>query len=504
MRAKFIFIIIFVIFSIFSIRTFAIVDMKNANYSNTWIDMDVGGSGYDLKVLRTYNSRSLYEGIFGFGWCSNFETQAVIGQSDLIKIIECGAGQETPFQLENGKHRKEGASYRSRFNHNDILTVTKENLVRQLPDGSSMKFDLAGKLLNIYDKNGNYLKFEYQENKLKFVVDNLGRRLSFSYYPSTGKVRSIVGPNNQKVEYEYKNLVDLSKVKNAWGNTYLFEYNNFHNLIKVTYPDKSTIKLDYDDQNDWVTAFHDREGCTEYYKYDFPQKDRELHYWANVVKKCKNQVVSEAKHEFWFRRRQGSGELFLSRVMSTVNNQTIDIEYHEVFNRPVVIKRNGDVQKFEYNKLGQIIKKTSMGIELVYEYHKDHNKVAKVETRYLDSSGKVRMSKVTHFYYDKKLNLVRAEESDGRVVFLDHDEKGRIISVRDHTKKEVRIEYDERFSKPKILERPKVGRVVVHYKPNGEIDHFGKDQDVTVISQIVSTFNNLMDIIAPATAEIYN
>ena len=30
---------------------FGLVDMKNANYANTWIDMDVPGSGYDLKIV---------------------------------------------------------------------------------------------------------------------------------------------------------------------------------------------------------------------------------------------------------------------------------------------------------------------------------------------------------------------------------------------------------------------------------------------------------------------
>ena len=60
---------------LFSAQAHALVDMKNANYSNTWIDMDVPGSGYDLKIVRTYNSRSLFNGMFGFGWCSDSKRQ---------------------------------------------------------------------------------------------------------------------------------------------------------------------------------------------------------------------------------------------------------------------------------------------------------------------------------------------------------------------------------------------------------------------------------------------
>ena len=75
----------------------ALVDMKNANYTNTWIDMDVPGTGYDLKVIRTYNSRTLFNGMFGFGWCSDFETSMEILPEGNIKVTECGAGAEVTY-----------------------------------------------------------------------------------------------------------------------------------------------------------------------------------------------------------------------------------------------------------------------------------------------------------------------------------------------------------------------------------------------------------------------
>jgi hypothetical protein len=72
----------------------AIVDMKNANYSNTWVDIEIPGSGYELKISRTYNSRSLINGIFGFGWCSDFETRLEKTAEGNLKLVElwCGPG----------------------------------------------------------------------------------------------------------------------------------------------------------------------------------------------------------------------------------------------------------------------------------------------------------------------------------------------------------------------------------------------------------------------------
>ncbi|MBL7557690.1 MAG: hypothetical protein JNM24_17810 [Bdellovibrionaceae bacterium] len=77
-----------------SFSAFAIVDMKNANYSNTWTDLELNSSGYDLKVVRTYNSRSLFSGMFGFGWCFEFETSLQVMPEGTIKIKECGSGTE--------------------------------------------------------------------------------------------------------------------------------------------------------------------------------------------------------------------------------------------------------------------------------------------------------------------------------------------------------------------------------------------------------------------------
>ena len=77
----------------------AIVDMKNANYSNTWVDfrMPAVPSGIDLTLHRTYNSRTLFNGMFGFGWCTRYETSLTITAEGNLKWTDCGAGGELVF-----------------------------------------------------------------------------------------------------------------------------------------------------------------------------------------------------------------------------------------------------------------------------------------------------------------------------------------------------------------------------------------------------------------------
>ena len=59
----------FILFTsiLLSQQAFSVIDMKNANFSDIWTDIILPGSGYELRIQRTYNSRTIYSGLFGFG-----------------------------------------------------------------------------------------------------------------------------------------------------------------------------------------------------------------------------------------------------------------------------------------------------------------------------------------------------------------------------------------------------------------------------------------------------
>ena len=67
----------------------------------------------------------------------------------------------------------------------------------------------------------------------------------------------------------------------------------------------------------------------------------------------------------------------------------------------------------------------------------------------------------------------------------------------------LKIDYEERFGKPSIVSRPGLGTIKVSYKPNGDILKVDSAEGPSVASQVASTFNNLLDVIAPATQELY-
>lgn len=552
--------VLMLLVSLFSLtKSFALVDMNNASYSNTWIDLEVPGSGYDMKVIRTYKSRTLFNGMFGFGWCSEFETKLEATSEGNIKISECGDGQEITYSSheitkkdlditinqiikkmkDDTKVKASSANYwtnlanqllldeaqRTRLAKQYGITVAikegmkfsangkeVENVVlgktfytRNLPDGSYQRFDLQGRLITMYDKNNNFLKFNYDKDILKEIEDNNARRLTFKYYPNK-KVKSISGPNSLLTEYKYSAQEDLLWNKNAWAkkgaDVYVYEYNEFHNLTKAMWPDKTFVSLRYDNVKDWVLGFTDRDKCNENYKYEFSPNDPKYHYWSSVIKTCGKDIVASNRYEFWHKPLE-NGQVVLSRVLTNVSGSITDITYHDTFGKPVVIKKNNERMNFEYYPDGLIKSKQAGNSKLEFIHDTQTKKVASVKTIFYNDKGKVVATRQTAFKYDPKGNLSFAENSDGQKITLTYDTKGRISTITDQAKKIVKIDYEERFGKPSIVTRPGLGTIKVAYKTNGEISKVDSAEGPTVASQVASTFNNLLDVISPATQELY-
>ncbi|MGZ3689909.1 MAG: DUF6531 domain-containing protein [Pseudobdellovibrio sp.] len=540
-------------------KSYAIVDMNSAAYSNVWTDVAVPGTGYDLKVVRAYKSRTLFNGIFGFGWCSTFETKLETTSEGNIKISECGDGQEilfSPREVEkkdiqntisqiitkmkaDPKQKNLSAEYFKKLNEDlyedetrraelaitykisiPITEGTKfmangrevENVVfnktfytRNLPDGSYQRFDLQGRLTHSYDKNSNYLKFEYEKDMLVSVEDNNARKLFFKYFPNK-KVKLISGPNGITSEYKYDSQENLIWNKNAWAKSdkevYTYEYNEFHNLTKATWPDKLFITLKYDNVKDWVTSFTDRDKCVENYKYEFSENNPRYHYWSSVTKTCGKEVVAKNRYEFWHKQLP-SGEPVLTRVLTNINGSTTDITYHPVLGKAISIKKNNDVISFEYYPDGLVKSKEMATSKLEYTHDPTTKKVSTVKNSLMDAKGKVVSVLTTSFKYDSKGNLNYAENSDGQKITMTYDIKGRIATITDQAKKVVKIDYEERFGKPSVVSRPGLGTIKVTYKSNGDIAKVDSSDGPTVASQVASTFSNLLDIISPATQDIY-
>lgn len=341
--------------------------MKNANYSNTWVDFEIIGLGHNWALERTYNSRTLFNGIFGFGWCTNFETSLTITAEGNLKIKECGAGSEIIFyshqrnrqeidtviesivkkqKNEKGFHQDdgyfkqlredlleyddqrtemanqfgflqspiEGTVYFSEttpqskiiFHDNEFHVSWSEGQFAACPPGSYFKnyseyfFEPNGKLKKMQDNNGRVLNLRYFDNGLlSRVSDEKQRAIELEYYPANRKVRQIKSFDHRKSQYQYINTDNLSFSLDSKRYATKYVYDDLHNLTKIIFTDGSRVIIDYDQKNDWVIGFVDRDNCRENYTYDIDPKDSKGHFWSTVKKKCNKKVIVHTRYEFW-------------------------------------------------------------------------------------------------------------------------------------------------------------------------------------------------------------
>lgn len=546
----------------------ALIDTKNANFSDTWVDLSLPGTGYNLEVKRTYNSRTLFNGIFGFGWCSDFETFCEITPENVLRVTECGGGAEITYSPKNinplsseatvneimvavkAKNKKlapefltklekdlsasavmrreftrefgltgkvkEGLTYYANGSQADTIVFKDKVYTRRLADGTYQKFDQQCRLRFMHDKNGNYVKLDYEKDLLNSITDNNGRKLNISVDPKTKKLTQITGPNNLKVAYKIENE-NLMAVKNAWGNNFQYSYDDLHNLVKIDFPDKTSKELTYNKERDWVTSFKDRKNCTEKYKYEISSTEPKNHYWTEVVKTCGKEVTNRSKYEFWHKDGPGGVGKYLYRVRADNNNNITDTVYHEVFAKPISIVKNGRRTIFEYygNALVKLKKEELKSTE--FEYDKLCLKPNLVTTQFFETAAakpKAQKSKQaavkkktlktikTSYAYDKpKCNLITAKNSDGQIAKIQYDSSGRIGIIRDQSKKVVKIKYEGQFGKPAIVSIESLGTINVAYDSNGDIKDVKSADGPKVAVQVASIFNNLLDLIAPATSE---
>lgn len=548
---------------------FAVVDMKSANFSESWTDLKVPGIGYDLRVTRTYNSRSLFDGMFGFGWCSDFETKITVTPEGNLKLTECGGGMEITYMPKSFKAssvdktvqeimaevRKRRSDLKPEYlnslekemKSNDFLreefsrrmhiqgkvaagkiyyangreaeTIVRkgDSYKRSMTDGTYQLFDVSsGHITHMYDRNGNYLKFQWKSDVLESVADNMGRKLSFKYSPSNHKIAEIVGPNGLAAHYVVKGE-DLVRVIDSKKHRYGYAYDDVHNLTKIELPDHTYKALTYNKDKDWVTSFRDPKGCVEKYDYEMSKDDPKNHFWSKVLKKCGERVTNHSTYEFFHKPRPDGLGVYLYRVKTDNNGEITDIIYHEKFGKPISILKNNYRTDYTYYGNGYVRTKREPGRLMEYDYRNSCRKVSQVKTQYFTPkqekiSGKKEKDRevsnviaktiTTKFFYDKKkCNLVFAQNSEGQKVKLRYDTTGRIALIEDQSRKLVKIKYENRFGKPAYVTRPGLGTIHVSYKSNGDIDKVKSQQGASVAIQVASIFNNLLDIIAPATSE---
>ncbi|MBW2005045.1 MAG: RHS domain-containing protein [Deltaproteobacteria bacterium] len=187
-----------------------------------------------LFLQTTYNSCSDMLGSMGYGWTHTYEVSLdpgfVVGSNTYVKIVD-QTGRAHYFEMAGA------GLYAGVFNERSHVRAEAGGYVWYLLDGTKYAFSASGQLTWMDDAAGNRLELAYDTNDcLETVTDTSTGRALTLIYNVNNLMESISGP-----------LTDAVPFPGIWVT---YGYDDYENLISVTYADNSGFTYSYTDSHD--------------------------------------------------------------------------------------------------------------------------------------------------------------------------------------------------------------------------------------------------------------
>ncbi len=271
------------------------VNVHDASYVYQVNDIELPRLNDNLKIDRHYSSRSRHSGIFGFGWCSSFETKLRILSEDSAALDECGQSGARLFRrnpktlqwkLENGG------------NHERLLAAGPY-LIDYLDSHPRYVFSRSkGVLISMIDSKNRALSLTYDRLGRLRTVEAGGRpQLFFDFNADSKRLDRIRLVTHHEVVFEFAHS-DLRRVLTTGGESFIYQYDSFHNLIQINDSRQILQKIRYDQIQDRVLFVEDSFGCQQALNYN---RDGKLHVFTNSIVTCSERLISESRYDFWYR-----------------------------------------------------------------------------------------------------------------------------------------------------------------------------------------------------------
>ncbi len=162
-------------------------------------------------LSRTYNSRSLWNGIFGFGWCADFEKRLDVKSG---KIWHCD--RETTATTGSKGDSRVFVSKRKR---EEIYNFRGQ--LMQIKDSKGLRWDLS------YDRQGRLSRIHSAKENYVFVFDHF--RLA-----RIDRGKGLASMPNQTVQYRWSGNLLIQTDQNRSGKiSSKYRYDDLQNLISI-------------------------------------------------------------------------------------------------------------------------------------------------------------------------------------------------------------------------------------------------------------------------------
>jgi hypothetical protein len=282
------------------------VNMWSGGLTQTWTDLESPTSS--LHVRRTYHSRSIHEGIFGFGWCTELETRLQTLPDGSWRLRDCELGEAIHFAPSP----------------TGPPLVLRNGVLEYRPqDGSLKSFSRDGKLIRILKPGGELITLGYsKDGRLEKAVSSQGESLKFTFDAISGKVARIDSSRGRHSSYAYQNG-NLSLAVHEAGGRVSHSYDPLRNLTRVDYPDGSFEAIAHDPVHDRVRTRSTRDGCIEHYSFAPAIEDPAKRFVAEARKTCRGRTLAISRHEYTHRTDE-DGRFHLTQIRITRENGTLE------------------------------------------------------------------------------------------------------------------------------------------------------------------------------------
>ncbi len=287
------------------------VNLQQASYYKTWTDFSIESKGLKYSFQRTYRSRSIHQGLFGFGWCSDFEKKLEILGPEKIVLKDC---QEERTLL----YKKRGKDFVSIQDPKDKITRAGSRFHRQ-----------KGLIQQVFDPEGRLIELKYfkwplqifygSDQRISQIKINHDQVINLKFTPRDGDSLTVTAPRKAAFVYHFKDK-NLISVTTASGSKIFYQYNSAHNLTRVTRDEKTLELMSYDDKKDWLLEASDDSRCKKTFSY-YSDPKKILVFKTRVQKFCEDSLTEETLATYELQEIRGGGY----RV-SKVFTQTHDLK----------------------------------------------------------------------------------------------------------------------------------------------------------------------------------
>jgi YD repeat-containing protein len=472
-------------------------------------------------VSVVYNSMTPYQGIFGWGWGCELETQLKVTQEGLL-LNEFGDGAQNRFApslKDNSKNVQEeigqiltltkqtgvywsaaqvnkfkqhlqsdpayrqeqwkilqdqgkvklaipvvGSSFVSDHFQHQVITREEQGYLRHLANGGTQLFSEDGRLQQMTTPDGVTKTLKYSESgQLIALNKSNGANLKF-IYNEQGFVSRIENTGKENSNFEYDLFGNLTKASLQNGQRYSFKYDPpMHWLFQITDANKQTTTLSYfplkDKNAGRVQEFKTSDGTTTTYEYE--GDSTQVGSYKVKIHNQRDKMKAESSNQF-FTHVNDSGELSVYRQISIMNGQQTDTTFNDCCHLPTHVKSGSEEVFYEYTASGALLSKTTKTAKSKISYNSKCS--LPIQASHYTRDPRSKAVKETHWVklnYDSKCRPVSGQDSDLKSFVMTYDSEGRLgtILFGGKNKRQLILKYENEEALPKEIQDSVMGVV---------------------------------------------